>query len=127
MPYDVKKYEADPKLVYKGLDALDPVMLMLVKELLIAQPMVVPVETKRSGSRQNVMFKTGKSKTDNSLHEEGKAMDYLHKIQGYSASKEWWMGVRKSWSAICARHGFKKIAYPNFEMGHISLNDGTRC
>ena len=125
--WNQKLMEADPKLVCNDIEALDPKMLVLVKELMIAQPMLVPVETRRSNSRQNVMFKTGKSKTDNSLHEVGMALDYLHKVQGYSASRDWWLGIRKSWTAICAKAGYKKIAYPNFELGHVSLNDGTRC
>lgn len=125
--WDQKAMEADVKLVCNDINALSPKMLEMVKILLVRQPMVVPVETRRSDKRQFSLYKSGASKTNTSLHEEGDALDYIHKTLGYNAPREWWMGIRKTWVQICKEFGIHKVAFPSFELGHISRNNGTRC
>ncbi len=115
--------EDDPLAICKDIARLQPEMRLAVAQLGRTIDFRI-VETYRSQERQDRLFAEGKSKTHNSKHKTGMAVDIYPVPNGYQVGPEEISKIHETWLQIAAICGYPKTKLLAFDPLHLSLNDG---
>lgn len=113
----------DPMAICKDIERLQPEMKIAIAQLAKVHDFRV-TETYRSPERQAMLKATGKSKTLNSRHRLGLAVDIYPLPDGYQTSAEVFAKIHGDWRRIASDVGYPKTSVLEWDKCHLSLNDG---
>jgi hypothetical protein len=113
-----------PTDICKDESLLAPVMNFALADLRNAGWQFKVVETLRTKERQEMLVATGKSKTHNSKHFSGYAADVLPLPGGYDTPRPLLIEMQKVWCGIAKKYGYPNNGYLDWDLCHVSLNDG---
>lgn len=114
----------DPTAICKDISRLQPEMRLAVAQLGKLIDFRI-VETYRSQERQDMLFAQGKSKTHNSKHKTGMAVDIYPVPNGYKAGPEEISRIHEQWLEIAKICGYPETKLLSWDPLHLSLNDGV--